>query len=179
MSGLTSCFGGLTSGEEPRYPLNVRLCGYYSRFGPFKEENVSPAEIRTPDLPASNTVTTPTTLSQHGIFLQLPRFISTVQPAECGTRHEGSAATNTRNKVGRFTLLFNLVKRALSRVFRRNQSQGDTVIMDNVMLSVAHAHMNSKLKGVSLVGIMLLAFMTSALNMQVYGQLPIVAPAPG
>jgi len=102
-----------------------------------------------------------------------------VQPAECGTRHEGSAATNTRNKVGRFTLLFNLVKRALSRVFRRNQSQGDTVIMDNVMLSVAHAHMNSKLKGVSLVGIMLLAFMTSALNMQVYGQLPIVAPAPG
>jgi len=132
--------------------------------GPFKEENVSPAEIRTPDLPARNTVTTPTTLSQHGIFLQLPRFLSTVQPAKCGTRHEGSAATNTRNKMGSFTLLFNLVKRALTRVFSRNKSQGDTLIMDNVMLSVAHTHRNSKLKGVSLVEIMILAFLTSALK---------------
>lgn len=35
--------------------------------------------------------------------------------------------------MGRFTLLFNLVKRALTRVFRRNKSQGDTVIMDNVV----------------------------------------------
>jgi len=164
VSGLTSRLGSLTSGEEPRYALNVRLCGYHSRSEPFKEENVSPAERRIPDLPARNTVTTPTTLSQHGIFLQLPRFLSTLHPAKCGTRHEGSAATNTRNKMGRFTLLFNLVKEALSRVFRRNMSQGDTVITDNVMLSVAHTHMNSKLKGVSLVEIMLLAFLTSALK---------------
>jgi len=96
--------------------------------------------------------------------LQLPRFLSTVQPAKCGTIHEGSAATNTRNKMGRFTLLFNLVKRALTRVFRRNKSQEDTVSMGNVMLSVAHKHRNSKLKGVSLVEIMLLAFLTSALK---------------
>lgn len=164
MSGSTSRLGDFTSEEEPRYPPNVRLCGYHSRSGPFKEENVYPAEIRTPDLPARNTDTTPNTLSQHDVFLQLPRFLSTKQPAKCGKRHDGSAATNTRNKMGRFAFLFNLVKRALTGVFKRNKSQGDTVIMDNVMLSVADTHMNSKLKGVSLVKIMLLAFLTSALK---------------
>lgn len=50
--------------------------------------------------------------------------------------------------------------------------------MDNVMLSVAHTHMNSKLKGVSLVEIMLLAFLTSALK-HASGHLPVVTPAPG
>ena len=66
--------------------------------------------------------------------------------------------------MGRFTPLFKVVKRALTRVFKRNKSQGDTVIMDNVMLSVAHTHINPKLKGVSLVEIMLQAFLTSALQ---------------
>jgi hypothetical protein len=63
---LTSCPGHFTTGKEPQYPLNRRLCGLQSLPKSFekKAKSICPTGSRTPYRSTHCLVTIPTTLTR-------------------------------------------------------------------------------------------------------------------